>query len=158
MVTPTFERGVSGRIMFRYHLFAAASLVLMLSGCLQGYQRHIGEMVSVEGNVFVARANEPIHLLTPPDRIYADDLFESQLGSRATILLYGRGVVTLGPHTRAFLEQSPGQGNTAIALERGMVHARVSETSSDEAPITVHAPGALVAMERPSSLSGHTKG
>jgi hypothetical protein len=131
--------------MFRYDIVVAALLFFMLAGCLQGYQRHLGEIVSVEGNVFVARANEPIHLLTPPDRIYADDLFESQLGSRATVLLYGKGVVTLAANTRAFLDQSRGQGNTTIVLERGMIHARVSETSSDDAPIQVRAPGALVA-------------
>ena len=131
--------------MFRSHILAAVLLSLLLPGCLQGYQRHLGEMVSIEGNVFVARANEPIHLLSPQDRIFADDLFESQLGSRATVLLYGKGVVTLGPNTRAFLDQSRGQGNTAIVLERGIIHARVSETSSDDAPLTVHAPGAILA-------------
>jgi hypothetical protein len=129
--------------MFRYHVFVAAFLSLVLPGCLQGYQRHLGEMVSIEGNVFVARANEPIHLLTPQDRIYADDLFESQLGSRATVLLYGKGLVTLGPNVRAFLDQSRGQGKAAIVLERGMIHARVSETSSEEPPIEIRVPGAF---------------
>jgi hypothetical protein len=132
-------------MMFRYDVVATAFLLLVLPGCLQGYQRHLGEMVSIEGNVYVARANEPIHLLSPQDRIYADDLFESQLGSRATVLLYGKGLVTLGPNARAFLDQSRGQGKAAIVLERGMIHARVSDTSSDEPPIEIRVPGAFTA-------------
>jgi len=131
--------------MFRYYLLMAACCSLILPGCLQGYQRHLGEIVSIEGKVFVARASEPIQELSDQDRIYADDLFESQLGSRATVLLYGKGLVTLGPNTRAFLDQSRGQGKAAIVLEHGTIHARVSETSSDDPPMEVRTLGALVA-------------
>jgi hypothetical protein len=132
-------------MMFRYHLFIVACFSMLLTGCLQGYPRHLGEIVSIEGKVFVARAHEPIQEVSAQDRIYADDLFESQLGSRATVLLYGKGLVTLGPNTRAILDQPRGEGKAAIVLEHGTLHARVSETSSDEAPMEVRAPGAFVA-------------
>jgi FecR-like protein len=91
----------------------------------------IGLVVSVEGNVYhaVPNASKP-RLLEPQDPVFAGDLLETQLRSRAKILLHEDTLITVAENSRIVLSSTHNDGEhgtqrTSVSLERGQARVLI---------------------------------